>query len=1125
MSPDALAAVAAGGVTAQQMRDAGFNITNKEFQDWTLGPTTPGLGRMLGSLNFSYRSMNYPAATSLLGGSSGITKPEELSLIQRVSLETTEALTKMPWWPMTATVAGGVGKGMEYINEYYAKPWAASLGGLIQGYGDMYRRGRTEAFTSPTPYTVAFLEPYIRTAAEISQQGRGYVTPADFFKAQARFGQATLPGGAIRREYEEWPVNPIAKVALESSAYVPLAVAGGLAAGVRVPAVTRGQVGSYIRGMFTPQLTPQGVPRFGGPTLLKYMAGTGVIYGGSAIASVVRGSQIPVRQADLAALESVKNMSDWEKMRYASIIQTLSDKSVADEFLPEGKEGKGVVDYDTLVKVMGNEERAAMALAAASSISEEPQKFTIDKNVYAQLSPQAQQFYQPSAYATAAYQEGLLGTYRRGAEALGAPITRLEQSGFLGQLGGGFLRYQFMPHLTVSELYNTKGPISFIATIPHFGQTWGTTALTWNEQPWYGKALGIGFGALPLVAGPLSSLMPKVRMPSPIAKVNTAFKYATYPIMKLGEGPPRLKWSMPMETQLAKLPGIGAAGEKWGWWSPTRVNTPLFNPNLARNPETIIKTKEGNVPIRELLKWNNEFGIEQTEFKFGRNATLRVFGQEPYAKLSLQASGKLQTPSLLSPEKASAKSITAQAQTEGLSLIYEKTYGQKAGTQTYTIDATTGKMKGYIEVAGKRVNVTGLTPKEVFGSAYDYPSLRQSERMRMLIESRLGGAKEVQIGEPSSSFDIIDELYTRAEAKYAKMPDTIIKTTTGEVLGKPITVTNEVPNLAKQRLMTQYVQTELAKLPSRNMPYSRYFMTPAQVSSMRVSTAGATAGVYGEAAYGLPQYMGGKTSILASYAEVVNAAPITQAARAALSKFGWSLPGLFRTGTPTTIPMGTPAPVPTPTPSPTPIPSVSPAMTPIEQAAMASQSMAITTPTETPSLVTTPISMPTPEPTPVPKPTPTPIPRSTPSPIPRPIPNPLPSPIPVPVPTPTPTPTPTEVSTSTEVAEEGQGKGEGKGEGEIPPFWPFGLGAAGGIGGGFGLPRISPVGMFTFNLSVTAPHPLEQRVVRSRVKLRRRYGAVPVHRRNNGSGIIATRTLGSGPATTGRVYKPSFGGL
>jgi len=185
------------------------------------------------------------------------------------------------------------------------------------------------------------------------------------------------------------------------------------------------------------------------------------------------------------------------------------------------------------------------------------------------------------------YEPGLAGIYARGVERFQTP--GMEKIGSIPVVGGfaqGMATY-FAPHTLVTQLYPEKGLKSLGVLAPHFGTTAVYVGLTWKDQPWYGKALGIGGALLPFALGPAGSGLgwaaSKLKGVHGFGPVIKAGQTVLKPIKWAGgkvEGATHLSQWAPWRgaysaselvgraTGLATTTkgNIGYWGARWGWW-------------------------------------------------------------------------------------------------------------------------------------------------------------------------------------------------------------------------------------------------------------------------------------------------------------------------------------------------------------------------------------------------------------------------------------------------------------------------------------------------------------------------------------------------------------------------------
>ena len=185
-----------------------------------------------------------------------------------------------------------------------------------------------------------------------------------------------------------------------------------------------------------------------------------------------------------------------------------------------------------------------------------------------------------------------LGWYGRGVEEYWLPgmeKTREVIPGLPGELATGLAGY-FAPHELVGKMYPEKGPKALATLVPHFGPTALAATLTIGEVPAWQTALGYGFAALPYAVGPLGAVVSKVgpavgKVPvlGPTLKVVTAPARWGMDILQAGAKGIRLEQWAPWRAAygvsglagkagLAKIPRLGTAGARWGWWKGPPVS-------------------------------------------------------------------------------------------------------------------------------------------------------------------------------------------------------------------------------------------------------------------------------------------------------------------------------------------------------------------------------------------------------------------------------------------------------------------------------------------------------------------------------------------------------------------------
>lgn len=270
-------------------------------------------------------------------------------------------------------------------------------------------------------------------------------------------------------------------------------------------------------------------------------------------------------------------------------------------------------NYNKLVKDTGSESEA---LALLASVGFSP---TIDKGIWDKLSDSAKKNYTPTEYSSLQYESGLIGAYGRGSKSLSEVFSKVAESGptIFGwhptSLVAGMGSY-LAPHSMVSDLYSSKGLVSTVVLIPHFGPTAGYTALTWQQQNNLGRGLGIGAALLPFATGPAGSLLGKVgegiiKVPviGTIAKgtswvVSSPFKAIN--IMTGGYAGLALKsmeywapWKLAYEGGKV-IPGYGKFAYNKGWLGPQIPYKDMVlkytseSAGLGKETETTIKSKK-----------------------------------------------------------------------------------------------------------------------------------------------------------------------------------------------------------------------------------------------------------------------------------------------------------------------------------------------------------------------------------------------------------------------------------------------------------------------------------------------------------------------------------------------------
>jgi len=128
-----------------------------------------------------------------------------------------------------------------------------------------------------------------------------------------------------------------------------------------------------------------------------------------------------------------------------------------------------------------------------------PSKDKFLRDAAEDFDPQLRKWFVAEAGKGMEYQPGLMGVLGRGGAVLNLPIQQVQAlpgPQFLKNITTGMYSV-FAPLSITQQLYPQKGPAALTTLIPYYGPITAATALTWKEQPWYGKALGIGFTAAP----------------------------------------------------------------------------------------------------------------------------------------------------------------------------------------------------------------------------------------------------------------------------------------------------------------------------------------------------------------------------------------------------------------------------------------------------------------------------------------------------------------------------------------------------------------------------------------------------------------------------------------------------
>ena len=237
---------------------------------------------------------------------------------------------------------------------------------------------------------------------------------------------------------------------------------------------------------------------------------------------------------------------------------------------------EGNIDVSGMIGRYGEAETSAILAQAGLTP-------TIPREVYEKLSSGQQIAYTSAERRSLAYEPGIFGAAGRGGELLLEPVDWLREKGLVGKIGAGMLQY-FAPITMATELYPTRGPVAAITLVPHFGATWGYTALTWKEQSVLGRTLGIGMGFLPYAVGPAGSafrwgggVVSKVPVIGPVFKtVGGVLKWSSEAISPVTGALERIA---PWQTAYAAgrlVPGYGSYAYGRGWLGPTESYATLL---------------------------------------------------------------------------------------------------------------------------------------------------------------------------------------------------------------------------------------------------------------------------------------------------------------------------------------------------------------------------------------------------------------------------------------------------------------------------------------------------------------------------------------------------------------------
>jgi len=251
-----------------------------------------------------------------------------------------------------------------------------------------------------------------------------------------------------------------------------------------------------------------------GSKALQVMKWPAITTVGSGVAAITYGAVTEVPEVDVAS---------YEKIDLSVVGTDKASEELKPYIAPADYWGRQTLDTEAMVEAGYKEEEVTALLAQAGY------KPTVPLEVYEKISPKYQPLYTPGS-RTMASQPGFMGALGRGAEWVTTPARMIEGKGpgipgvlTLGDIGAGVYGYM-VPWKTFTRLYPEKGALAATTLIPHFGPTWAYTGLTWEQQPWYGKALGIGFGAAPFIGVAGGALKSKIQLKTvglrtPIIKV------------------------------------------------------------------------------------------------------------------------------------------------------------------------------------------------------------------------------------------------------------------------------------------------------------------------------------------------------------------------------------------------------------------------------------------------------------------------------------------------------------------------------------------------------------------------------------------------------------------------------
>lgn len=416
----------------------------------------------------------------------------------------------------------------------------------------------------------------------------------------------------------------------------------------------------------------------------------------------------------------------------AGIVRARGYDADTDTFLSDNPSFS--IDFDGLSKEYG--ETGATAIVA--SLGKNPYiassyKPTIDKNAYLLLEEETRKLYSPSSSTSIYQQTGLLGSVARGSKKVWEPlVSKLEKIGGFGPgLLQGTLQYSGLtaPY-EATRMYDTYGKNSLWTMTPIIGST-GIQPFVTNASAGQ-KVLGVTLAVLPFVAGPMSDVLGKIKVPkvirkassTPIGKVlgkasrgvsKVALKTTeavAYPYTKLGSVLPGMA---PLESGLTTL---FPKGKAWGWYTTSSPSFPIPSP---------IKTSLAKGKVKEYLKTTKEYKGEANDNSlFGGTTSSGGGGSGPGIKPTRPGKGPTKGPStpfepIAGTTNDSGVKVNYPARGTPQGDAWEKIFGSKPSVNLSTSEPV-GVATTVVEGEYKPAGVIPTRKDLLWGRVYD-PSM------------------------------------------------------------------------------------------------------------------------------------------------------------------------------------------------------------------------------------------------------------------------------------------------------------------------------------------------------------------------------------------------------------------